>query len=185
MTTIASLVFIISAVSIWYYIKKKPNKRNRNLSIFMLLASFVLIGVTTPNNDSKSSNKNEDIKIPSEKKESYSFTEAEAREFAIYFREHAEIIDLGNKIDFITGADSTHISARIGEAWKEESISRKLYISNELLKEKNKLFNEWLSSKDSSLNSEDYMPKLIVTVSDTNHTTIAQEYNNEMKIINK
>lgn len=81
--------------------------------------------------------------------------------------------------------DANFVSARVGEAWKDESISRKIYLSNELLKEKNRLFKEWLASKDGSLNSDDYNLELVVKVSDDAHTTIAQEYKNKMKIVNK
>ncbi|MCQ9213142.1 hypothetical protein MU448_11280 [Streptococcus sp. O1] len=132
MTTIASFVFIISAVSVWYHIKKKPNKKNRNISILVFLVSFIVVGVTAPNNDPKSPKVNES----SYQKDSYYFNENEAKEFALYFKEHAEVIDKGNKIEFIAGADKDYVSARVGEIWKDESVNRKIYLSNELLKEK-------------------------------------------------
>ncbi|HEM5058862.1 TPA: hypothetical protein U1202_001953 [Streptococcus suis] len=181
MNTLFILLLLISGFGIWYFWKKSPNKRNRVIAILSFIFSFILVGVTAPKQESTDPNTNESTTVQS----SYSYTDEEAKEFAIYFKENAEVLDAGNKIDFIVGADEKYISARVGKSWGDESISRRIYLANELQKEKNRLFVEWLKSKDATLNSDDFLPNLIVTISDTDHTIIAQEYNGTMKIIEK
>ncbi|MCF1684271.1 hypothetical protein LQF67_01590 [Tetragenococcus halophilus] len=40
-----TIVFIAAAVGIWYFIKKSPNKKNRNISIALLVVSSLLVYV--------------------------------------------------------------------------------------------------------------------------------------------
>ncbi len=160
--------------------KEKQKKPFYKRFWFIILMVFIVLGAIGNLNKSGT-------KIPEKQvcKKTFRMTDEFGREFALYFKEHAEVLDSGNKIDFVPGGDANFVSARVGEAWKDESISRKIYLSNELLKEKNRLFKEWLASKDGSLNSDDYNLELVVKVSDDAHTTIAQEYKNKMKIVNK
>lgn len=54
MNTLFILLLILSAVGIWYFIKKKPNKKYRNYSAIVMVVCFILVGITSP-----SSNKEE------------------------------------------------------------------------------------------------------------------------------
>ncbi|PEH49344.1 hypothetical protein [Enterococcus faecium] len=61
MKTILSLIFLVGCVGIWYFIKRVPNQKNRNISIIVALISFLLIGLLP---SSKSDNKEKaDAKI--------------------------------------------------------------------------------------------------------------------------
>ncbi|WP_061840127.1 hypothetical protein [Tetragenococcus halophilus] len=45
------LLFLVGAIGIWYFIKKKPNKKKRNISIALLAVSVVLIPFFTETED--------------------------------------------------------------------------------------------------------------------------------------
>lgn len=51
------LVLLISVVCIWYFIKKRPNKAYKNIAIAVAVISFVIIGVTAPNEKPKTATK--------------------------------------------------------------------------------------------------------------------------------
>lgn len=58
METLLGLLFILGCVGIWYFARKKPNKRNRNISIAIVVLSVLIIGFlptgqTQTNPDSK------------------------------------------------------------------------------------------------------------------------------------
>lgn len=55
MSGLFSLIFIICCVGIWYFIKKKPDKKMRNYSIIGVVVSVVLIAITNPNSAEKNS----------------------------------------------------------------------------------------------------------------------------------
>lgn len=46
MSTFFTLLFIMSAVGIWFFSKKQPNKKNRNIAIALTIISFLLVGLT-------------------------------------------------------------------------------------------------------------------------------------------
>ena len=111
-------------------------------------------------------------------------TDKLGEEFAVYLRKNAEVLDRGNKIEFITGGNTSIVSVRVGEAWKYESVSRKIYLSNSFLKQKNELFKKWAKENNYEVNLNKDNPELIVKVSDADKTTIAQEHSGKMKILN-
>lgn len=43
-----AVLFLVSCYLTWYFMKKKPDKKNRNRSIIALVALFILIGITAP-----------------------------------------------------------------------------------------------------------------------------------------
>ena len=182
MSNIFLLLFIASSCCIWLYSKKRPNKKNKLIAIILAVISFIGVGLTN-----QTTSENADIPSQKQSKQtsSFQFDDDSAKEFAIYFKKNAYILDSGNEVEFIVGADKSTISARLGEAWKDESISRKIYISNELKKEKDRLLEDWLKAKDESATFKKNNLVLIVTVSDSDKTIIAQEIDGEMKIINK
>ncbi|MCO6018281.1 hypothetical protein CKN86_02165 [Carnobacterium divergens] len=48
------LIFLISAFGIYYFIKKKPNKKYRNYSAIALIVCLVLVGITAPKSNTSS-----------------------------------------------------------------------------------------------------------------------------------
>ncbi|MFC0278139.1 hypothetical protein ACFFH2_15805 [Enterococcus devriesei] len=57
MQTVFSLVFIVGCIGAWYSIKKRPNKRNRNISIGLIALSVLVIGLLpSPEAENKSEN---------------------------------------------------------------------------------------------------------------------------------
>ncbi|MCR4258715.1 hypothetical protein VMHJH2_09300 [Streptococcus uberis] len=172
-----AFLFLVSCYLTWYFIKKKPNKKNRNRSIIALVALFILIGITTPKKEEKKIETKPKVESVARKQ----LTDKQAKEFALYFKNKAYIEDSGKKVEFIVGADKDNISARVGESYKNKSVVQKTYLGNEFLKQKNHLFNEWTKSEKLKIKQS---PELILTVSDSDHTIIAQEINKKMKIIN-
>lgn len=151
---------------------------------FIIFTILVIIGgissLTKPKSKSTSS-----AETPTTiKKNTFKMTDKLGEEFAIYLRKNAEVLDRGNKIEFITGGNTSIVSVRVGEAWKYESVSRKIYLSNSFLKQKNELFKKWAKENNYEINPEKDSPELIVIVSDADKTIIAEEYNGEMKILN-
>ncbi|MFS7413405.1 transcriptional regulator [Carnobacterium maltaromaticum] len=74
MNNLFLLLLIVSAVGIWYFIKKEPNRKYKNYSIIALVVFFILFGVTSPDSNTDESgkeatvsNKNESSKKDSEK----------------------------------------------------------------------------------------------------------------------
>ncbi|MGV3007293.1 hypothetical protein [Streptococcus pluranimalium] len=182
MSNVFLLLLILSTIGIWFYSKKQQNKKHKLLAIILAVVSFVGVGLTSPNNSKESEEKT--FQKQDSNKSSFQFNNDSAKEFALYFKENAYIIDSGNEVEFIVGSDKSTISVRLGEAWAEENISRKIYISNELKKEKDRILEEWLKTNDESATIQNNNLVLVVTVSDSDNTIIAQEIDGEMKIIN-
>lgn len=53
---ILTLIVLASGFGIWYFIKKSPNKRNRNISIAVLIGSLFIIGTFFGENKTKTEN---------------------------------------------------------------------------------------------------------------------------------
>lgn len=53
---ILTLIFLGSAFGIWYFIKKSPNKKYRNISIAVLIGSIFIIGTFFSENTTKTEN---------------------------------------------------------------------------------------------------------------------------------
>ena len=54
---ILTLIFLVSAFGIWYFIKKNPNKKYRNISIAVLIGSIFIIGSFPKNDTTKTDTK--------------------------------------------------------------------------------------------------------------------------------
>ena len=93
-------------------------------------------------------------KQQSSKNNQFKMTKSLGEDFALYFKDNAQIFDNGKKVDFIPGGDDKFVSVRLGEGWKYESISRKIYITNEFLKAKNTLFEKWAEEKDYKIDAQ-------------------------------
>ena len=164
--------------------KRKNSKPVYKRVWFWGLIVFLAIGVI--NNLSKNPSKNTETKTEktsSAVEQKFKMTKELGEDFALYFKDNAEIIDKGEKIDFVPGGDDKYISVRIGESWKNESPSRKIYISNEFLKAKNTIFEKWAQEKGYNVDVEKDTLQLLVYASDSDKTQISQEYKGEMKIL--
>ena len=152
---------------------------------FWVLIAFLSIGVI--NGILKTPSKNTAAKIEKTTsttvEQKFKMTKELGEEFALYFKENAEVLDKGEKVDFVPGGDDKYLSVRIGESWKNESTSRKIYISNEFLKAKNSIFEKWAQEKGYNVDVEKDTPRLLVYTSDSAKTQISQEYKGEMKIL--
>ncbi|MFW3430578.1 hypothetical protein ACN9SZ_06395 [Streptococcus pneumoniae] len=166
------------------------NKRTNSKPIykrvwFWVLIAFLAIGAI--NSISKNPSKNTAAKTEKTTsttvEQKFKMTKELGEEFALYFKENAEVLDKGEKVDFVPGGDDKNISVRIGESWKNESTSRKIYISNEFLKAKNTIFEKWAQEKGYNVDLEKDTPQLLVYTSDSDKTQISQEYKGEMKIL--
>ena len=161
--------------------KSKPFYKKAWFIIFIIL---VVIGGISSLTKPKSKTTSSAEKSATIKNNTFKMTDKLGEEFAVYLRKNAEVLDRGNKIEFITGGNTSIVSVRVGEAWKYESVSRKIYLSNSFLKQKNELFKKWAKENNYEINPEKDSPELIVIVSDADKTLIAEEYNGEMKILN-
>ena len=170
--------------------KRNINKRKNSKPIykrvwFWVLIAFLAIGVI--NSISKNPSKNTETKTEKTSaaavEQKFKMTKELGEDFALYFKNNAEITDKGEKVDFVPGGYDKYISVRIGESWKNESPSRKIYISNEFLKAKNTIFEKWAQEKGYNVDVEKDTPQLLVSVSDSDKTQISQEYKGEMKIL--
>lgn len=161
--------------------KSKPFYKHVWFIIFIIL---VVIGGISSLTKPKSKTTSSAEKSATIKNNTFKMTDKLGEEFAIYLRENAEVLDNGDKIEFATGGNSTNVSVRVGEAWKYESVSRKIYLANSFLKQKNELFKKWAAENNYEVNLNKDNPELIVNVSDADKTTIAQEHSGKMKILN-
>lgn len=151
---------------------------------FWVLIAIVSIGVVngilnTPPKNTAKTEKTTSTTV----EQKFKMTKELGEEFALYFKENAEVLDKGEKVDFVPGGDDKNLSVRIGESWKNESTSRKIYISNEFLKAKNTIFEKWAQEKGYNVDLEKDTPQLLVYTSDSDKTQISQEYKGEMKIL--
>ncbi|MDS4558271.1 hypothetical protein RK831_10700 [Streptococcus pneumoniae] len=152
---------------------------------FWVLIAF--LAICAINSISKTPSKNTATKAEKTSaavEQKFKMTKELGEDFALYFKDNAQIFDNGKKVDFIPGGDDKFVSVRLGEGWKYESISRKIYITNEFLKAKNSLFEKWAEEKDYKIDAQKDIPELLVYVSDKDKTQIASEHKGKMKIFN-
>lgn len=165
--------------------KEKDSKPFYKKVWFWILVAILAIGVTNSilKNPSKNTATKAEKTSSAAVEQKFKMTKELGEDFALYFKDNAEIIDKGEKIDFVPGGDDKYISVRIGESWKNESPSRKIYISNEFLKAKNTIFEKWAQEKGYNVDVKKDNPQLLVYASDSDKTQISQEYKGEMKIL--
>lgn len=165
--------------------KRKNSKPIYKRVWFWVLIAFLAIGAI--NSISKNPSKNTATKAEKTSaavEQKFKITKELGEDFALYFKDNAQIFDNEKKVDFIPGGDDKFVSVRLGEGWKYESISRKIYITNEFLKAKNTLFEKWAEEKGYKIDAQKDIPELLVYVSDKDKTQIASEHKGKMKIFN-
>ncbi|MGL9814338.1 MULTISPECIES: Ltp family lipoprotein [Enterococcus] len=72
MSSLFTIIFIISCIGVWYFIKKSPNRNNRNIAIGVAIISMLLVGVTSPSSDKSTKDEDSKKETVSKKNESKS-----------------------------------------------------------------------------------------------------------------
>ncbi|MCB5951496.1 hypothetical protein LI951_05410 [Enterococcus sp. BWT-B8] len=133
MATLFSLIFVLSAVSVWYFIKKRPNKKIRNYSIIALVISFLLVNVTAPKSEkeavSDSPKQEEKTKPTSKEKES---TEPSSSDNSTALLEAAQK-GVENAEQNPTRDNYNQAVSALEKAGGEKSLEERLIAVNEIL----------------------------------------------------
>ena len=131
---------------------------------FWVLIAIVSIGVVNGilNTPSKNTAGKTEKTISTTVEQKFKMTKELGEEFALYFKENAEVLDKGEKVDFVPGGDDKNLS---------------------VLKAKNTIFEKWAQEKGYNVDLEKDTPQLLVYTSDSAKTQISQEYKGEMKIL--
>lgn len=82
MDTLLGLLFIIGGIGTWYFIKKKPDKKKRNISLGLLVLSIILIGVMPTSSNEDTAEKNHATSSVSKEKEATSESTLSSSELA-------------------------------------------------------------------------------------------------------
>lgn len=106
METLLVLVFIVGCIGTWYFIKKKPNKKNRNISIGLIAVSVFLIGIF-PSSDSKEVAKSADKDIRNS-------TEISSKKVELSLSVPKEATSDDEGIVIIKGNTSPHAEVTVG-----------------------------------------------------------------------
>ncbi|KKF55640.1 hypothetical protein Javan623_0002 [Streptococcus phage Javan623] len=176
-----AFLFLVSCYLTWYFIKKKPNKKNRNRSIIALLALFILIGITAPKQEEKkietkpkveSVAKTKDKK--EEKKKTSKYDEKANKNFAMYLTAYINNQFLEKNIDEQVSVDyykNSAIYLRVKQDYKYFEDNQKQKSVDSMLSIKNKLFKDFASEKGFDFSEDN--PTMYVVVEDG--TQIASE----------
>lgn len=122
MEAVLVFLFIGSCIGIWYFIKKKPNKKKRNISLGLLALSTILISIYPTSEEKTASKKpvttSETTSISKEKESSsivMSKSEAPSSE-SIESSSESEIQSNTGNYDAINAEIATHLSENQGFA---------------------------------------------------------------------
>lgn len=106
MNTVFTLIFIVGCIGTWYFIKKKQNKKNRNISIGLIVLSILLMSIFfSP--DSKESAKSSD-------KDTKSSTKISSKNKALGLSVPKEVLSNDDGLIAIKGNTSPHAEVTIG-----------------------------------------------------------------------
>ena len=192
---ILTLIVLASGFGIWYFIKKRPNKKNRNISIAVLVGSLFIIGaffsknttktetakpVTTQEVTSSESTENTKEEKTSEtttkqeiKNDGPKYTEASNTEFATHLTTEInnQLANTGYQV-LTKPVGNSLIYLYLPQEAKYLSKVEIQQIADNLYKIKESTFKTWAIENGYDLGST-YSPKLYVKVEDD--TTIAEE----------
>ncbi|OJG43693.1 hypothetical protein RV02_GL002077 [Enterococcus gilvus] len=101
-----TLIFIVGCIGTWYFIKKKQNKKNRNISIGLIVLSILLMSIF-PTSDSKESAKSSD-------KDTKSSTKISSKNEALALTVPKEVLSNDDGLISIKGNTSPHAEVTIG-----------------------------------------------------------------------
>lgn len=206
---ILTLIFLGSAFGIWYFIKKNPNKKYRNISIAVLIGSIFIIGsfpkddttkteitktVTTQAVTSSESTENTKEEKTSEtksettttqeiKNDGPKYTEASNTEFATHLTTEInnQLANTGYQV-LTKPVGKNVIYLYLPQEAKYLSKVQIQQIADKIYQVKESTFKTWAIENGYDLGST-YSPKLYVKVEDD--TTIAEEsgiFDKSMKV---
>jgi hypothetical protein len=198
---ILTLIFLASAFCIWYFIKKSPNKKYRNISIAVLIGSSLIIGtlfkedttkientqpITTQiatTTSSESTEKSKEEKTTETKSETSTtqeikndgpeYTEASNTQFATHLTTEInnQLANTGYQV-VAKPLGKSALGLYLPQEAKYYSKVEIQQIADNLYQIKESTFKKWAIENSYDLGST-YSPKLYVKVEDD--TTIAKE----------
>ena len=194
---ILTLIFLASAFCIWYFIKKSPNKKYRNISIAVLIGSIFIIGTFFSDNTTKTENtkpvttqiatttssestentkkeKNSETSTTQEiKNDGPEYTEASNTQFATHLTTEInnQLANTGYQV-VAKPVGKNALSLYLPQEAKYYSKVEIQQIADNLFQIKESTFKNWAIENGYDLGST-YSPKLYVKVEDD--TTIAKE----------
>lgn len=198
---ILTLIFLASAFGIWYFIKKSPNKKYRNISIAVLIGSSLIIGTffkedttkientqpittqiaTTTSSEStkntkeeKTSEKTSETSTTQEiKNDGPEYTEASNTQFATHLTTEInnQLANTGYQV-VAKPLGKSALGLYLPQEAKYYSKVEIQQIADNLYQIKESTFKKWAIENGYDLGST-YSPKLYVKVEDD--TTIAKE----------
>ena len=198
---ILTLIFLGSAFGIWYFIKKNPNKKYRNISIAVLIGSIFIIGSFPKNDTTKtdtkpattqavtssestestentkeektSETKNETTTTQEIKNDGPKYTEASNTEFATHLTTEInnQLANTGYKV-LTKPVGKNVLYLYLPQEAKYYSKVEIQQIADKIYQIKESTFKTWAIENGYDLGST-YSPKLYVKVEDD--TTIAKE----------
>ena len=198
---ILTLIFLVSAFGIWYFIKKNPNKKYRNISIAVLIGSIFIIGSFPKNDTTKtdtkpattqavtssestestentkeektSETKNETTTTQEIKNDGPEYTEASNTQFATHLTTEInnQLANTGYQV-VAKPLGKSALGLYLPQEAKYYSKVEIQQIADNLYQIKESTFKKWAIENGYDLGST-YSPKLYVKVEDD--TTIAKE----------
>ena len=194
---ILSLIVLVSAAGIWYFIKKRPNTKYRNISITVLISCIFIIGIFFKENKTKtestkpattqvaSSSSSESTENTKEEKTSETsttqeikndgpkYTEVSNTEFATHLTTEInnQLANTGYQV-VAKPLGKSALGLYLPQEAKYYSKVEIQQIADNLYQIKESTFKNWAIENGYDLGST-YSPKLYVKVEDD--TTIAEE----------
>ena len=191
---ILTLIFLGSAFGIWYFIKKKPNKKYRNISIAVLIGSIFIIGsfpkddttktettkqattqaVTSSESTESTENTKEEKTTTQEiKNDGPKYTETSNTEFATHLTTEInnQLANTGYQV-LTKPVGNSLIYLYLPQEAKYYSKVEIQQIADKIYQIKESTFKDWAIENGYDLGST-HSPKLFVKVEDD--TTIAEE----------
>ncbi|MFS9180515.1 hypothetical protein QM847_01520 [Streptococcus timonensis] len=206
---VLTLIVLVSGFGIWYFIKKSPNKRNRNISIAVLIGSLLIIGTFSSENTTKneitkpvttqavtssestentkeektSETKSETTTTQEIKNDGPKYTEASNTEFSIHLTTEInnQLANTGYQV-LTKPVGNSLIYLYLPQEAKYYSKVEIQQIADKIYQIKESTFKNWAIENGYDLGSTN-SPKLYVKVEDD--TTIAEEsgiFNKTMKV---
>lgn len=206
---VLTLIVLVSGFGIWYFIKKKPNKKYRNISIAVLVGSLFIIGTFFSKNTTKtettkpvttqevtssententkeektSETKSETTTTQEIKNDGPKYTEASNTEFATHLTTEInnQLANTGYQV-FTKPVGNSIVYLYLPQEAKYYSKVEIQKIADKLYQVKESTFKDWAIENGYDLGST-HSPKLYVKAEDD--TTIAEEsgiLNKSMKV---
>lgn len=206
---VLTLIVLVSGFGIWYFIKKKPNKKYRNISIAVLVGSLFIIGTFFSKNTTKtettkpvttqevtssententkeektSETKSETTTTQEIKNDGPKYTEASNTEFATHLTTEInnQLANTGYQV-FTKPVGNSIVYLYLPQEAKYYSKVEIQKIADKIYQVKESTFKDWAIENGYDLGST-HSPKLYVKAEDD--TTIAEEsgiLNKSMKV---